>query len=245
MSWYAFLKAVVGTLARTVAPVDVEGMEHIPDSGPYLLLPNHQSVLDPILVQSAISRNDLHTLTKSTQFHGPFFRWVLSRIRTIPVRRYRVDPQAVRMLLRQLEAGHGVCLYPEGERTWDGSIQPLRRGAVRVILKVGVPIVPCGVAGTFDVWPRWSRRIRRRRVRIRFGEPLHLGRHDDREERERLLEETAERIRGVLSQLSGAPLAPVPAGGRPPGPAAPAEPDAGRSARYGVGADRERGGSRG
>lgn len=207
MSWYAFLKALLGTLTRTLTRVDVEGRENLPRRGAYILVANHQSILDPILVQSSFSRNDIYTLTKSTQFDGAFFRWIMPRVHALPVRRFRVDPQAVRMVLRYLDRGRIVGIYPEGERSWDGSIQPLRRGAVRVILKAGVPVVPCGVSGSFDVWPRWSRRIRRRPVRIRFGEPMEFGRHDDREERERLLEETSIRIRRTLAELSGAPLA--------------------------------------
>lgn len=209
MSWYAFFKALLGFLARIPARVEVQGREHIPRKGPYILVANHQSILDPILVQSSVPRNDLHTLTKSTQFDGALFRWVMPRLNAIPVRRYRVDPQAVRVLLRHLDAGRGVGIYPEGERSWDGAIQPLRRGSVRVILKAGVPVVPCGVDGSFDVWPRWSRRVRSAPVRIRFGPPLEFGRHDDREERERRLEETSEVLRRALADLSGAPLAPA------------------------------------
>jgi len=214
MIWYVLFKTLLGLSARLVARVRVEGRENLPSSGPYLLVPNHQSVLDPVVVQSSIRRNDLFTLTKSTQFGSPLFRWILPRVNAVPVRRYRVDPQAVRMVLRHLEAGHGVCLYPEGERSWDGAIQPLRRGAVRVILKSGVPVIPCGVSGTFDVWPRWSHRLRRRPVRIRFGTPLHFGRHDDRDEREARVDETATVLRTALAELSGTPMASERAAGR-------------------------------
>lgn len=209
MSWYALFKGLLGAFGRSVARIEVEGREHLPPEGPFILISNHQSVLDPIILQSSISRNDIHTLTKSTQFRGALFRWVLPRLNAIPVRRFRIDPQAVRVLLRHLDAGRAVCIYPEGERTWDGAIQPLRRGAVRVILKAGVPVVPCGLSGTFDVWPRWSRSLRRRRVRLRFGERMEFGRHDDREEREARLEETTAALRDALSELSGRPLAPA------------------------------------
>lgn len=206
MTWYAFFKAILRTFARVVSRVKVEGTENVPGRGPFILVPNHQSVLDPIYVQSSVERNDIFTMTKSTQFGSAFFRWVLPRLNALPTRRYKVDPQVVRAALRHLDAGHGVCIYPEGERTWDGSIQRLRRGALRLVLKAGVPVVPCGISGSFDVWPRWSRRIRRRTVTIRFGRPLRFGQFDDREERDARLAETELRIRTVLSELSGAPL---------------------------------------
>lgn len=207
MTWYAFFKALLMTFSRIVSRVRIQGTENVPKEGPFILVPNHQSVLDPIYIQGSIERNDVFTMTKSTQFGSSFFRWVLPRVNALPTRRYKVDPQVVRAALRHLDAGHGVCIYPEGERSWDGTIQRLRRGALRLVLKAGVPVVPCGIQGSFDVWPRWSRRIRRRTVTIRFGEPLRFGRHDDREERDALLEETEEVIRARLSELSGAPLA--------------------------------------
>ncbi len=215
MSWYAVFKFLTGLFVRSISRIEVSGRENIPSRGPFLLVPNHQSVLDPIYVQSSVSRNDLYTLTKSTQFGGRFFRWILPRLHACPVRRYRVDPQAVRTILRHLGDGRGVCVYVEGERSWDGAIQPLRRGAIRVILKAGVPVIPCGVSGSFDVWPRWSRRIRRQTVRIRFGEPMEFGRHDDRTAREARLDETHARIRRALAELSGEPLASEP-GAREP-----------------------------
>ncbi|MFW6199100.1 MAG: lysophospholipid acyltransferase family protein [Gemmatimonadota bacterium] len=207
MTWYAFFKAVLRTFARTVSRVEVEGAENVPAEGPFILAPNHQSVLDPIYIQSAIRRNDVFTMTKSTQFGSAFFRWVLPRINALPARRYKVDPQVVRASLRHLDAGHGVCVYPEGERTWDGRIGRLRRGTLRLILKAGVPVVPCGIQGSFDVWPRWSRRIRRQTVTVRFGRSLRFEQIDDRKERDGRLGETERRIRAALSELSGAPLA--------------------------------------
>lgn len=212
MKWYPFFKFLCAVFGHGVARIEVEGRENLPGSGPFLLIPNHQSVLDPIFVQMSVPRNDIYTLTKSTQFGRGLFRWVLPRVNAIPVRRFRVDPQAVRVVLRRLEAGEGICIYAEGERTWDGALQPLRRGTIRVLLKAGVPVIPCGVSGSFDVWPRWSRRIRRASVRIRFGEPMEFGAHHDRERREELLEPTMEALREALSELSGAPVGAAPEG---------------------------------
>lgn len=208
MSWYAFFRALCAGIVRVVSRMEVSGRENVPREGPFILLPNHQSVLDPIFVQVSAPRSDIYTLTKSTQFDTGVFRWLLPRVQTIPVRRYRVDPQAVRVFLRRLDEGKGVCVYPEGERTWDGSLAPLKRGTIRVILKAGVPVVPCGVEGSFDIWPRWSRRIRRSRVRVRFGEPLHFGAWHDRSERDARVDETSTVIREALIALSGAPPAP-------------------------------------
>lgn len=204
VSWYAFFKACLWIFSKLVARVHVEGLENIPRRGPFLVVANHQSFLDPIFIQSHMPRAP-HTLTKSTQFAGGFWGWVLPRLQAIPTRRYRVDPQVVRTVLRRLEEGEGVCIYPEGERTWDGAMQPLRRGTIRLLLKAGVPIVPCGTAGSFDVLPRWSRTLKRQDVWLRFGEPLELGAHDDRAERDRRVDEVHDLIVSELERLAAVP----------------------------------------
>lgn len=191
---------------RVLARVRAEGVENIPREGAFILLPNHESAMDPLLVQGFCPR-PVHAMTKSTQFASPFFRWMIPRLHGFPVRRYRVDPQAVRMLLRYLERGRGVCVYPEGERTWDGELQPFRRGALRVLLRAGVPIVPVGIWGMFQLWPRWARRPRlrpRATVRIRYGQPFQMEPILDRDEREARIPELDQRLREELRRLSAA-----------------------------------------
>ncbi|MEZ4414682.1 MAG: lysophospholipid acyltransferase family protein [Gemmatimonadota bacterium] len=187
-------------LMPLLAKVDVEGREHIPRQGPFFLIPNHQSVLDPLIVQ-ALCRRTVFSMTKSTQFSSKLMRWLLPRIGAFPVRRYRIDAQAVRTVLRLIEEGQGVGIYPEGERSWDGQLQPLRRGTIRVLLKAGVPIIPVGIAGSYDVWPRWSRRPRRCRVRLRYGEPIVFGPHADRRAREAALPAARKRLEAALREL--------------------------------------------
>jgi 1-acyl-sn-glycerol-3-phosphate acyltransferase len=203
---YTLLRQPTRLLLRTFTDLSVEGVEHLPEEGPFILVPNHQSLADPFLVQAYCSR-PVHSMTKSTQFGSAAFRWIIPRLYGFPVRRYRVDPQAVRVLLRLLDEGKGVCIYPEGERTWDGTIQPFRRGALRVLLRAGVPIVPVGISGMYDLWPRWASRPRpgfgpRVRVGLRYGEPILLGETRDREARERLLPELERRLRDALEELS-------------------------------------------
>lgn len=201
MTWYEFFRRVVAVFIRAATRTEVVGRDRVPRDGPFILVANHQSILDPLIVQVHCPR-PLHTLTKSTQFNGTFFGWLMPRLNGIPTRRYRVDPQVVRVVLKRLGQGWGVGVYPEGERSWDGRLQPFRRGTVRLLLKAGVPVVPCGVVGSYDVWPRWSRTVRRRRVRLEFGEPIHWPAMDDRARREAHLPDAMETLRTRLAKLS-------------------------------------------
>jgi 1-acyl-sn-glycerol-3-phosphate acyltransferase len=126
--------------------------------------------------------------------------WLLAHIYVFPVRRYEVDPQAARTVLRRLADGHAVMIYPEGERTWDGRFQGARRGTVRLVLKAGVPVIPCRIEGAYDVWPRWDRRIRPGVVSVTFGKPLDLPKTTARSDRERALPDAIRLVERALSQ---------------------------------------------
>ena len=197
-------------LARWLWPffggIEVNGRENITDRGPYLLLSNHQSVLDPFFIQTWIPY-PIHPLANSTQFAGPIFGAAMKRLYSFPVRRFQVDPQAVRTALRRLRAGYAVHVYVEGERSWDGIMRPPRAGTVRLALKAGVPIVPCAVAGAYDVWPRWDRRPRKGPVQVAFGTPFRLPQIDDRRRRNDAVPEASRRIMQEIASLLDLPTA--------------------------------------
>ncbi|HEX6309187.1 MAG TPA: lysophospholipid acyltransferase family protein [Longimicrobiales bacterium] len=186
--------------------IRVHGREHIPASGPYLLLSNHQSVLDPFFIQTWIPY-PIHPMAKSTQFAGPIFEPVMKWVYSFPVRRFQPDPQAVRTTLRRLRDGYAVHIYVEGERTWDGAMRPPRPGTVRLALKAGVPIIPCAVDGAYDVWPRWDRHPRPGPVTVAFGRPFHLPHLEDRRQREAVLPEASDRIMHEIRTLLDLPTA--------------------------------------
>ena len=201
--WYLVVRPLARWGVARIVRSRFEGLEHLPAHGPCILVPNHQSVLDPLLLQGTLPRA-VHSMTKSTQFRQGLFRWILPRLYAFPVRRYRVDAQSVRVLLRRLEEGRVVCVYPEGERCWDGRLQPLRHGTLRVILRAGVPVVPVGIDGTYRAWPRWAPRPRPGfSVRVRLGEPMRVGKHLDREAREAAIPALEQRLTAALLELSG------------------------------------------
>jgi 1-acyl-sn-glycerol-3-phosphate acyltransferase len=137
-------------------------------------------------------------MAKSTQFGSPIFRKLMTQLYSFPVRRFEVDPQAVRQVLRRLGQGNPVVVYIEGERSWDGQLQSPRLGTVRLALKAGVPILPVRVDGAYDAWPRWDRKIQRGRIRIVFRETFRLPHLTTRTDREPHVAAAAERIMAAL-----------------------------------------------
>ena len=194
---YRFFQLLPRLVWGPLAELQVIGAHHVPPSGPFLLICNHQSNLDPILIQAVCPR-PVHAMAKSTQFAVPGIGALMARLHAFPVRRYRVDPQAVRIALRRLAAEQGVAIYIEGERSWDGHLASPRLGTVRLILKAGVPVIPTTIAGSYEAWPRWHSRIHLQPVSITFGEPMHFPKLDRKVDREATLPDAAAQIMNRL-----------------------------------------------
>ena len=207
MILYRVLRRIATPYFLSIMRLRMEGTENIPASGPFLLVMNHQSHLDPLLVHTFCPRL-LFTMAKSSAFRHPIMRWIEPRLGAFPTRRYQVDPQAVRTALRYLEEGKAVGVFPEGSRSWDGQLQMLRRGTIRLLLKAGVPVIPCGITGTYEVWPRWGTMNwfqfgpGRPPVTIRFGAPIHFGKHDSRVFREKALPQAMKTIEEAFFALT-------------------------------------------
>lgn len=197
-AFYHSCRWLVRTLWRGAGTTDVTGIENVPPTGPCIIVANHQSYLDPLLIQALVPRV-VHAMAKSTQFASPAMARLMSYIYTFPVRRYEPDPIAVRTVLRLLAADKAVMIYVEGERSWDGRLQAPRRGTIRLLLKAGVPIIPCRIDGAYDAWPRWGKLSRGANVRIAFKPALQLPKLDRRADREAVLESTTGRIMAALS----------------------------------------------
>jgi 1-acyl-sn-glycerol-3-phosphate acyltransferase len=199
---------MVRTTARSTLPwlgqVQVLHLDRLPPTGGVLLLPNHQSALDPFLVQGWSPRS-VRSMTKSTQFGSRAMRWVLPRLGAFPVRRYRTDSQTVRSALCFLTQGEVICIYPEGERSWDGRVGPFRHGTLRLAawaIAEGVPVLPVRISGMFDAFPRWGRPQRiSHPLGLEFCPPLNDGLTIDRTRsaRDRALPAVEARLREALS----------------------------------------------
>jgi 1-acyl-sn-glycerol-3-phosphate acyltransferase len=141
----------------------VEGTEHLPRTGGYVISMNHVSGFDPPLVSVLVPRPVVH-LTKAELFRYPILGYLLRTLGCIPVRRGEVDPTAMRAAIAALKAGYPMSVFPEGTRHAQRRGQP-RGGAAFLALHAQVPIVPGAIVGPY----RWGRPLK-----VRFGPPLRF-----------------------------------------------------------------------
>jgi long-chain acyl-CoA synthetase len=165
--------------------VRVAGLEKLPASGPYIISPNHQSYVDPFVLCGVLPYRvfkDLFFVGAVEYFETPLTRWVARTANLVPV-----DPDS--NLVPAMKAGafglaHGkiLMLFPEGERSIDGTVKKFKKGAPILAQHLGVPIVPVALKGIYEWWPRnqainwrlvapWSGH----RASIEIGEPIRLA----------------------------------------------------------------------
>lgn len=171
-------------LPRLLGGIRVRGVENLPRSGAFLICPNHQSYVDPFFVCGVLPYRCLRRtffVGAVEYFETPVMAWVARKIHCVPV-----DPDS--NLVPAMQAGafglaHDkvLLLFPEGERSIDGTVRRFKKGAPILSRHLGVPVVPVAIRGAHEVWPRgrsfnwrgmlpWSRS----RVSIQFGPPMQF-----------------------------------------------------------------------
>jgi 1-acyl-sn-glycerol-3-phosphate acyltransferase len=148
------------------------GIENLP-SGPALLIANHQSFLDPLLIGLPLQR-PVSFLARDTLFKVPVIGWILRSTYVMPIRRESAGTESLRVSLKRLEDGYLVGVFPEGTRSRDGRLGPMKPGFVALVRRAQVPLIPVAVSGAFEAMPRGAVLLRPRRVRVVFGTPISV-----------------------------------------------------------------------
>ncbi len=202
---YRLSRFVVWVVLRILFGFRVEGGHHEPASGPLLIVSNHVSELDPLVVGAALRRR-VNFMAKIELFGPPLLRWWLTACGAFPVRRGEADRQAFRTARAVLERGEALVMFPEGTRAAHlHDIRPPEPGAALLALRTGAAILPVAVIGTNQVFPRGAHRLSRGTIHLRVAAPIRIdgttpGAAAGRADRERI--ETVGRLfMGVIAQL--------------------------------------------
>lgn len=172
--FYGFAAGVVRILMRFVYRARSFGARRVPATGAVLLVANHQSYLDPPLVGISVRNRHLDYLARAGLFEVPVLGGLLRGLNSVPIKEDGGDAAAIKEILRRLEKGYAVLIFPEGTRSPDGTMQPFKRGIAVLVKRAKCPVVPVAVEGCFDAWPRERARPRfvGQRVAVAFGDPI-------------------------------------------------------------------------
>jgi 1-acyl-sn-glycerol-3-phosphate acyltransferase len=196
---YLAMKRMFTAICSSYFSATIEGGEHVPESGPCLILANHASYLDPLLVGIAIPR-EVHYLARQEILDWP----VLGRMmqNTHAIRRDTIDRQAIALCREILKQQWALVMFPEGTRSPDGKVYRPRGGFAWILEPMPeVPCVPVYLEGTYDALKRGAFLPRPSPVTIRIGEPFHLEARGEGERRKPYFEKCAGRLEEAWRSL--------------------------------------------
>lgn len=174
--------------------------ERMIQSGPVILAMNHQSYLDPPLAGITCDR-EIYFLARRTLLNVPLLGRVLPKVNVIPVNQEGVDRSAIKAMIRVLQAGNGVLVFPEGSRTLDGNLQPAEPGLGLVIAKTLAPVVPLRIFGAHEALPRGGGRLRFVPITIVVGEPIFFSAADLDPTGKNLYARLSDRVMNAIAAL--------------------------------------------
>jgi 1-acyl-sn-glycerol-3-phosphate acyltransferase len=173
-NWVWFVsQLLVGIVFTFWLRYRARGAERVAPAGGGLLLANHSSFLDSLLVGLPL-RRPVSFLARDTLFRVPVVGWMLRHTYVMPLSRDTGGAAGIRETLRRLEEGFLVGIFPEGTRSTDGSLGTFKPGFAALVRRTDLPIYPVGIAGANRALGRGSLFLKPRRVRVVFGEPLAL-----------------------------------------------------------------------
>ncbi|MGZ4677630.1 MAG: lysophospholipid acyltransferase family protein [Acidimicrobiia bacterium] len=171
--FYGFARGLLLLVSKVLFRIRIDGTEHVPTSGAFIVAPSHRSYLDTPFV-SFITRRKIRFMAKEELFENSFGRRLFTTLGGIPVTRGSASARsAMKEVRAALEAGEPAAIFPEGTRVHGPTIAPLFDGTAYLAVKLGVPIVPVGIGGSEEILASGKKLPKLHKVAVKVGAPIH------------------------------------------------------------------------
>lgn len=169
-AWYELVRVVSLTWFSIWGGLRATGMENVPREGGALMVSNHLSFYDVFVLGIPLERR-LNYVARSTLFK-PLLGPLIRSVGGFPIQIEGKGASGLKETLKRLRSGAVVIMFPEGARSFDGRMGPLKPGIAILAGRGGVPVVPAAIAGTFEAWPRTRAFPGAHAIRIVYGPPI-------------------------------------------------------------------------
>lgn len=199
-NFYRLAQVISYTYFRIFHRFEVSGLEYIPRNIPFILASNHQSYFDPPALGCKLPRN-LHYFARDSLFFWPLGS-LISNLNSIPVNRSKLDLATLKKVLRVLESGDPLLVFPEGTRSADESLGSGKKGIGLLLAKSQCTVVPARVFGGGKVlgkgmiFPRIGKKLI-----IKYGKPLEIHELDPGTNNPNRYETISQRVLSAISRL--------------------------------------------
>ena len=200
---YELVRVLTAPARRGLIRLRVEGTEFLPADGPVILVANHVSFFDSILLMFSLPR-PVAFIGKAEYTDNPITNWLFCGAGMIPVRRDNPAdlPHVFEEVAEVLERGEVIGVFPEGTRSRDGLLHRGHVGAAHLALTTGAPIVPVGIVGTDRVLPTGASIVRPfQRATITLGEPIDTAALGYGKSTKRARREVTDRLMAAIAGL--------------------------------------------
>ncbi len=187
----------------------VNGLDNVPENGPYIIASNHDSYLDPLIIDAVFYRKinqKIHWLAMKGRFWNIFGERIARKwAGCVPLDEGK--KKALKELTNLLIKGDNVGIFPGGPRSLDGNLTEGKTGISRLVLGARVPVIPVGLTGTFDIAPRNKLIPKLKRTDVNIGKPIYFttyfGKYFDRPHTKRMLKEIVDKVMREIAKLTG------------------------------------------
>lgn len=176
------------------------GSENIPQQGGVLLVSNHVSLPDPVIIGSAANR-ELHFMARHDVFRIPGLSWLITALNAYPVHRGAADRAALKHTLSLLKTGNAVLIFPEGTRSVGGVLGKALGGASFIVYRANVPTIPVYLTGAEQMMPRNAKWLRPAKLTVTFGQPIDFTKILEIADRREAQRRIGEQIMHSISSL--------------------------------------------
>jgi 1-acyl-sn-glycerol-3-phosphate acyltransferase len=187
-----------------LGPLRVTGLEHVPRRGAFVLVANHLSLLDPLIVGATagdMAGRLVHFMAKEELRSWPVIGWLANEAGVYFVRRGEGDRAAQRISLELLSMGEPLGMFPEGTRSRDGQLRAGRDGAAFLAIRAGVLLLPVGIIGSGNLFPKGTWFPHRSPVTVRIGPAFSLPAQPQGRIDRQLLAQGTDRIMREIATL--------------------------------------------
>ncbi len=192
--WYSIFRICSVVLLKACFRLKVVGKENLPKRSNFVIVSNHLSYMDPLVVAAAVPAK-IYCIAARDLYAIPHLAWILPKLDALPTG--SSSKEAIDLLMNNNIVG----LFPEGGISRDGKLREFRRGAALLAHKTGRPIVPCAILGTFEALPLKRRIPKPVPITIRIGKPIFLLKEFDEEIDDISLQEGMFRVRASIKEM--------------------------------------------
>jgi len=172
---FPFMRKTIIPATRALFSPRMTNPEYMPLTGPCFIYGNHSNYFDPFMLNVEMTAEPTAGIMTRDQFHKTIPRIFMDSIGIVPTSKYIPEPGVIRDVIRMIDQKRMIVIFPDGGRRWDGRPKTLIEATLKLFWRMGIPVHPVQIHGSYLSWPRWAHLPRKSQVDVQWLKPLHAS----------------------------------------------------------------------